>query len=87
MSNIDDIKKALKEEKAVIGTDRVMKKIKLGKISKVFLTSNVPEEVKEDIDHYSELSKAEVVGLDMPNDELGTICKKPFSISILGILK
>ncbi len=87
MSNIDEIKKALKEDKAVVGTDRVIKNLKLGNVSKVFLTSNVPEEVKSDIGYYSGLSKSEVVGLDIPNDELGTVCKKPFSISVLGILK
>lgn len=84
---IDDIKVGLKEKKAVIGTERVIKGLKTGKIAKVFITSNCPEEVKKDIEYYSGLCGAAVVQLAQPNDELGIICKKPFSISVLGILK
>lgn len=87
MGNIDDIKKTVKEGKAVIGTDLVIKSLKLAKLSKVFLTLNVPADVKEDIEHYSKLSNVEVISLQVPNDELGTLCKKPFSISVLGFLK
>jgi len=87
MGDIEEIKQIVKEEKAVIGTKEVIKNLKLGKIKKVFVTSNCPDKVKEDIKYYSKLSGAEVVQLEQPNDELGTICKKPFSISILGLLK
>ena len=88
MSNsISEIKKALKEEKAIIGTERTLKNLKLGKVSKVFLTSNCPASVKEDIKYYSKLAKVEVVQLKQPNDELGALCKKPFSISVLSIAK
>jgi len=88
MSNsISEIKKALKEGKAIIGTERTLKNLKLGKVSKVFLTSNCPAGVKKDINYYSKLAKAEVVQLKQPNDELGALCKKPFSISVLSVAK
>jgi ribosomal protein L30E len=74
-------------KKLVIGTDRVMDMLKTGKISKVFVTVNCPEAVRESIAKYASLSKAEVVELEIPNDELGVVCKKPFSISIAGVLK
>jgi large subunit ribosomal protein L30e len=82
-----ELRKLLETGKVVIGTDLVMKQMKLGKISKVFLTVNCPDEVKEEIEHYAKISKAEVVLLQIPNDELGVVCKKPFSISVAGILK
>ncbi|MAG20395.1 50S ribosomal protein L30 [archaeon] len=78
-----DLKKVLKEKEVVIGTDKAIKNIKRGKCEKVFLSSNCPEEVKGDIEHYSKLNKTEIVQLKQPNDELGMICKKPFSISVL----
>lgn len=84
---ITEIKKALKEGKAIIGTSRTIKNLKLGKVSKVFLTSNCPDDVKKDIKYYSKLAKVEVVRLKQPNDELGALCKKPFSISVLSIAK
>ncbi len=87
MGNIDDIKKGIKEGKLIIGTSRTMKALKLGKVSKVFLTSNCPDSVKEDVEYYAKLSKAKVVKLRQPNGELGTICKKPFPISILSFQK
>lgn len=87
MSSIDDIKKALEKDKAVIGTAEVVKGLKTGTIAKVFISENAPKEVKEELDQYAKLAEAEVVQLEQPNDELGAICKKPFSISVLGIAK
>ncbi|MBW2966805.1 50S ribosomal protein L30e [Candidatus Woesearchaeota archaeon] len=87
MSNIDDIKKMVKEGKVIIGTSRTIKALKLGKAEKVFLTSNCPDDVKEDIEYYGKLSKVKVVKLRQPSNELGVICKKPFSISVLCFQK
>ena len=87
MSSLEDIKKALKDKTVVIGTSRAIKELKLGKLSKVYLTSNCPVDVKEDILYYADLGKVEVVNLKIANDALGTVCKKPFSISVLGVHK
>ena len=77
----------LKTKKLVIGTDRTIKNLKLGKLGKIFLSSNCPAGVKEDVVHYSKLSKVEIIKLNYPNDEVGTLCKKPFSISVIGVKK
>ena len=84
---IDEIKKKIKEGKVIIGTSRTVKALKLGKTDKVFLTSNCPDDVKEDIEHYSKLGKVKVVILRQPNNDLGVICKKPFPISVLCFSK
>jgi len=83
---IDLIKKNLKTDKLVFGTKRTMKFMKLGKLKKVLYTTNTPADVVEDIDHYSKITEIEVERLDVPNDELGIICKKQFSISVVGLL-
>ncbi len=82
---ISDIKKNIKEKNAIIGTKQVLKSLKLGQLQKVFLTSNCPESVKKDIDHYIKMAKCEVEFLNVPNDELGVICKKQYAISVLGL--
>jgi large subunit ribosomal protein L30e len=82
---IKEIRDALKQKKLIIGTLSIMKNLKSGRIKKVFVTSNCPSGVKEGILHYAKLAKAEVVLLKQPNDELGALCKKPFSISVLGV--
>lgn len=82
-----EIRKLLEAKKIVMGTDEVMKLLKLGKVAKVFVTVNCPDSTKEDIEKYARISKAEVVQLDIPNEELGVVCKKPFSISVAAIVK
>ena len=82
-----EIKKMLKSGSVVIGTERTMKNLKLGKVQKVLVSSNCPANVEKDINYYSGLSGAELHKLEYPNDELSVICKKPFSISVLAFLK
>ena len=82
-----EIKKLIKTKNLVIGTERTIKNLKLGKVDKVIISSNCSENVVNDLNYYGALSKAEIVKVSYPNDELGVICKKPFSISVLSILK
>jgi large subunit ribosomal protein L30e len=84
---IDEVKKVVKAGKVVLGKEETIKGLKLGRLGKVYLTSNCPEELKADVAYYAELAAAEVVQLAIPNDELGTICRKPFVISVMGVPK
>ncbi len=84
---IIEIKNNLKNKRLVLGTDITMKELKRGSIAKVFLASNCPETVKKDVTHYSQIGNIAMEVLDMPNSDLGTICKKPFSVSVVGLLK
>ncbi len=83
----DEIKNNLGNKKLILGTERIIKALKNGSIAKVFLSLNCPDSVKQDIKYYAGLSKTEIEELTLPNDELGVLCKKPFSVSVLGILK
>ncbi len=82
-----DIKKDLKTRKVVIGTKVVMKNLRLNKLEKIYLASNCNESSKKELEYYSKLLKIPVIKLKQPNDELGVICKKQYSISMLGVLK
>ena len=85
--NAAEIKKMIKSGNVVIGTERTIKSLKLGKVQKVLVSSNCPNSVENNINYYSGLSGAEVHKLEYPNDELSVICKKSFSISVLAFLK
>ncbi len=85
--SVAELKKVLKGENVVIGTQRTLKELKRGSIERVFVTSNCPPSVEQDIDYYTRLGAVEKVKLSMPNEELGVICKKPFSISVVSLLK
>jgi large subunit ribosomal protein L30e len=82
-----EIKKIIKTKKVVIGTKRTIENLKLGKIEMVLLSSNCPENVINDIVYYAGLGKADTIQVAYPNEEIGVICKKPFSISVLSVLK
>lgn len=82
-----EIEKLLKTKQLVIGTDRTIKSIKTGKLEKVFVAKNCRNDTKEDLRYYCELSGAKLVELEQNNEELGAICKKPFFISVLSVLK
>ncbi|MBC8501384.1 MAG: ribosomal L7Ae/L30e/S12e/Gadd45 family protein [Nanoarchaeota archaeon] len=84
---IGEIKKILKSEKLLIGTDRVLKNLRNSKVEKVFVSSNCAKDVFDDINHFASFSEASVEQLDIPNDELGVVCKKSFSVSVIGILR
>jgi large subunit ribosomal protein L30e len=84
---VTELKKLVKEGKLVIGGDEVMKGLRTGTFAKVYLAANCPEQLKADITHYASLSGAEVVDTGIQNEELGDICKKPFAIAVMGLLK
>lgn len=80
-----EIRKLLGTEKLVIGTDRVLKSVQNGQATKVILASNAPEHLKAQLGRYHALAKFEIEDAGMTNEELGTLCKKPFSIAALAI--
>lgn len=84
MDNISNIKKAVEDKKAIIGTERTLKALKDGQLRTVYVTTNCPNKVKQDIAYYSTLTRVNVIQLEQPNDELGALCRKPFSVSVVS---
>ena len=82
----EEIRKIIAEKEVVFGKEKTIKCIKNGKAKKVFLSSNCPDNLRIDIEKYSKISEIEFEELSYPNDELGIICKKPFSISVFCTL-
>ncbi|OIO62003.1 hypothetical protein AUJ69_03735 [Candidatus Woesearchaeota archaeon CG1_02_47_18] len=84
---IAEIKKNLKEDKIVIGTKEVMRELQKGGLSKIFFASNPSAKTEGDISSYARVIGCPTEKLAIPNDELGTVCKKQFFISVVGIKK
>ncbi len=82
---IAELKKFLKLGKLTLGTEKTLKILRLGNAEKIFLSSNCPEIVRKDIEYYAKLAKVPLVQLKQPNDELGTLCKKPYPVSVLSV--
>ena len=85
--NISEIKKLLAAGQLIIGFDRTAKLLRRGKIAKVFFSNNCAPTLKHDLKYYCELGKITCTELDKNSEELGTICKKPFPISVIGVSK
>ena len=76
-----EIDKLVKSKRIIIGKNSVLRNLKLGKVSEVYLAKNCPAKVKDEVKHYD----VEVVQLKYPNTELGVLFKKNYSISIVGL--
>jgi large subunit ribosomal protein L30e len=83
----EDIRKLLTTKKLLIGEDEVLKNARKGNLVRVYLASNANKLTIADLEKYGKLSNFEVLDTKVPNDDLGTVCKKPFSISTIGVLK
>lgn len=81
---IEELKKAIKEKELIIGSNQVIERLKAGKIKEVFLSRDCSEVTKKDIQHYNKISKIKIDLLDVTAVEIGALCKKQFSISVLG---
>lgn len=75
----------MQEGKAVAGVRIVLKRLKAGKLSQVFLASNCPVPLKKEVENTARLAKVPVVELAINNEELGVLCKKNYFISVAGI--
>jgi len=82
-----EIQKLLKEGSLIVGTERIIKGLKKGDFERILVSKNTPEKVIENIQRYAKIGSVKVVKLKYDNEELGVVCKKPFSISVVGILK
>ena len=84
---VAEVKKLVGNKKLIIGTDRTLTALRKDEVKKVFMASNCPKGVRSDVEHYAKLTNVEVALLDIPNDELGVVVKKPFSVSVIALLK
>jgi large subunit ribosomal protein L30e len=85
--SVEEIKKMLKSTNLIIGAGKTLKALRNNELTKIFLASNSPETLVKDIEHYASLANVEVEKLEIPNDELGVVCKKPFLITCIGMKK
>ncbi len=84
---MQEIRKFLEQGKGVIGSRVVIKKLNNKLIAKIFIAKNCKQEIKADIEKLAKISEVEIINLDISNDELGILCRKPFHISVVGVLK
>jgi large subunit ribosomal protein L30e len=76
---------AVKTGKVSFGTNAAVQSAKTGKAKMIILAANCPKDIKEDIEHYSKLSRIPVILYKGASMDLAEVCHKPFIISALTI--
>ena len=86
MIDIDKaIASAVKTGKVAFGTTSAMQNAETGKAKMIIIAANCPKDIKENIEHYSQLSRIPVISYRGTSMDLAEVCKKPFIISALTI--
>jgi large subunit ribosomal protein L30e len=57
----------------------------LGKAKLFVLASNTPKETREKVEKYAKISKIPFINFDGTSMELGSVCGRPFPISVLSV--
>ncbi len=83
--SVVEIKKSLDSKALIIGVNMAKRNLRAGKTKKIYLAANCPAELKEDLNAMVSVSKVPIVNLKIPNEELGIVCKKTFSISVVSV--
>ena len=77
-----DLREELKKKKPFLGLEVALKKIRSGKVSRVYVSSN--SHSKDKLVRLGKAMGVEVVLLQELSKDLGIICKKPFSVSVIS---
>lgn len=87
MSVDKEIKEAMKAKKIVIGSNSVLRGLRVGGLKSVILASNCPQAKLVDLERYSKISGAELNKFAGNSIQLGEICGKPFNVLLVGLRK
>jgi len=72
--------------KVIYGTKEVVRETLIGDLKLVVLAKTVKSLQKKQLEHYSKLAGIKCVEYPESGVELGSVCGKPFNISVLGIV-
>ncbi len=81
-----DIRLAVDSGEVVVGSRDVLRTIKKNTSKLVITAKNIDEKNAMEIKHLANISNLKVLDFDGSSTELGSICGKPFSVSILSVI-
>ena len=76
---------AVKTGKVLFGANSTLKSAMTGKVQLIVAASNCPRILRENLEHYCNLSKIPFFIYPGSSIELGRVCSKPFVVSALAI--
>jgi len=81
------IRLAVDSGKVVLGSGRSVKVALNGGAKLIVVSQNCPREIASDIKHYCKLSSIPLIDFKGSSLDLGTVCGKPFPVSILSVVE
>lgn len=87
MITTEQIRKLIEDKKVTIGATATTKALRAGTLKTLVIASNAAAQTRETLTRSATLAGVSIDDLSLPNDDLGTMCKKPFAIQALGIRK
>jgi len=83
--SLDKLKQILKDKKKLtLGADETLKNIKLGKVHTIFLSKDCKPLIRDKILSNKNEGDLEIFELDVNAIDIGILCKKQFSISVIS---
>jgi large subunit ribosomal protein L30e len=82
---VREIRLTVESGKVEFGCRKGIKNALLGKAKLFVLARNTPSDIKDDVERYAKLSNIPVLVFNGTTMELGSVCGKPFPISVLSI--
>lgn len=79
------IRVAVDTGKVILGSNKSLQAIKLGNGELAVIAENAPKDVKADVEAYAKLSEMPVYTFEGSSVELGSICGKPFTVTVLVV--
>jgi large subunit ribosomal protein L30e len=83
----NNIRLAVDSGKVAMGVNSVMDSIKQNNAKLIVIASKNREDILQDVQHLSKVSNIKTVMFEGNSIELGAICGKPYSISVLAVLE
>ncbi len=81
------IRAAVDTGKVILGERETLKAVRNGDVKLVVMASNCPPALKEKLAHHAKISGAHVYEYPGSSLELGSVCGRPFVVSMLGVLE
>lgn len=85
MNYTEKIKEGMKDKTLVVGKRQIVKGLKCKELEVVYAAKNIDEEFTATVQKYAKLADIKVEKIGIESDELGTLCKKPFSVLVCGL--
>ncbi|MBN2122005.1 50S ribosomal protein L30e [Candidatus Micrarchaeota archaeon] len=79
------IRLAVESGKVGFGSRKGIKDLLFGKAKLIVVAGNVPPQLAEDVSRFGKISGIPVVEFPGKSLELGSICAKPFPVSVLAV--